>query len=152
MTDAPAAPPPADLSSFLPSDTGDLHVVIPGTNKPMGWVITLAGPGHAKTIALNNEGSRKRLHRQSEIERAQVNGKKWRVEEQTPEESTRDFVAGLVARIVTWTPIKLGSETIEFSESAAIDLLLRPEMGHYVGQIVDYLVGERAFMKGSANS
>lgn len=140
-----------DLSAFMPDDTSELYTVVPGTNKRTGWVITLAGPGHAKTVAANNEASRKQLHREQMQENSRVNGRKYKAEDRQPEEQRREFIDGLVARIVTWTPVRIGAETFEFSDKTAADLLLRPAMGPYVAQVVDALIADGAFMKGSAS-
>jgi hypothetical protein len=150
----------ADLSGAdaLPSDTGTLQTVFPGTNKRTGWDVTFAGPGHPKTIALNQETSRKELHKSEQIERARVNGRKWKGDDKTPDEQRREFIEGLVARIVCWTPVNFGEGPVEFAEGdatapkRAIELLLKPKLGAYVAQFVDYLIDERAFMKDSANN
>lgn len=141
-----------DLSATLPSDTAELHMVVPGSNKRNGWVITMAGPGHAKTVALNNETARKQLQLDQRIEQARVNGRKFKSEDKQPDEQRREFIESLVARIVTWTPISIGDEKFEFSDKTAIDLLSRPVMGPYVAQIVDAIIDERFFMKDSANN
>lgn len=145
----------ADLSALLPEDTAVLTICKPGTSDPVGppaWEITMAGPGHPKTVALNNKQQRETEDRNARLEAQRQNGRKVKPETKADGERTREFVEGLVARIVSWTPVKIGDETIEFSEKAAISLLLRPQMGAFVAQIVDFLIDERAFMKGSANS
>lgn len=149
-----------DLSgaNALPDDRGVLHTVFPGTNKPTGWDIVLSGPGHPKTVALGEKAERERLQRAAEIERAQVNGRKWKGDaDVSPKQSRREFIESLVGRIISWTPVNFGSGTVTFEENdasapaRAVDTLLDPKLGAYVSQIVDYLLAERAFMKGSAN-
>lgn len=141
-----------DLSADLPSDTFDLAIVKPGTAQPNGWIITLAGPAHPKTIAFKNSAQRDRLHKEASIEASQVNGRKYKPESRTPEEADSQTVKWLISRIVTWTPVKIGSETIQFSDDAAANLFLRPAMAPYIAQIVDYLQGERAFMPTSVDA
>lgn len=141
----------ANMAADLPSDTAELHIVRPGTNQRTGWVITLAGPGHPKTIALNDVSERERLHKNAAIERAQVNYKKWKGDEDVdPADSRRKTIAGVVGRIITWTPVDFGDGPVEFSDKAAIDLFMDPKKGSYFGQIVEFLTAERAFMKASA--
>lgn len=160
MNDVVNGAPVVDLSGgeALPADSAVLHIVLPGTNKRTGWDVTFAGPGHPKTIALNNETSRKQLHRQEQIERAQVNGRKWKGDDKTPDEQRREFVEGLVARVISWTPVNFGDGPVEFNEGdatapkRAVDLLLKPKLGAYVAQFVDFLIDERTFMKDSANN
>lgn len=146
-----------DLLTTLPNDTAELHMVVPGSNQRTGWVITMAGPGHPKTVALNNETSRKQLLLEQRIEQARVNGRKFKSEDKQPDDNRREFIESLVARMVTWTwqgqpALKIGDEDIVFSDKAAVELLLRPVMGLYVAQIVDAVVDERFFMKGSATN
>jgi len=141
-----------DLSADIPSDTYDLAILKPGTATPNGWVITLAGPAHPKTIAYKNSAQRDRLQKEAVIEASQVNGRKFKPDVRTPEDDDVRTVKWLVSRIVTWSPIKIGSETIEFSDDAAIKLFLRPVMAPYIAQVVDYLQGERSFMPTSASN
>jgi hypothetical protein len=141
-----------NMADDLPNDTAELHIVKPGTNIRTGWIITLAGPGHPQTIEMMNEGERERLHRSAEIERAQVNGRKWKGDDEQPEESRRKFVSRVVRRIVGWTPVDFGSGPVEFSQENATKLFMDPKMGSFFVQIVDFLTADRAFMKGSASS
>jgi hypothetical protein len=141
-----------DLSADVPSDTYDLAMLKPGTATPNGWVITLAGPSHPKTIAFKNDAQRDRLHKEATIEASQVNGRKFKPDIRTPEDENTRTVKWLVSRIVTWTPVKIGADTIEFSDDAATKLLLKPVMAPYIEQVVSYLQGERSFMPTSATS
>jgi hypothetical protein len=153
--------PVIDLSGddALPADTAVLHTVYPGTNKPTGWDITFAGPGHMKTVAFSLSKERERLHRAAQIERSQINGRKWKGDDdKPPEQSRRDFVGDLVARIVSWTPVNFGDGPVEFNEGdpaaekRAVELLCKPKLGGYVAQIVEFLIDERSFMKASASN
>lgn len=148
-----------DLSGAdaIPADTAVLRTVFPGSNKPTGWNITFAGPGHPKTVALNNETSRKQLQKAALIERAQANGRSWKGDDLSTDDVRREFVEALVARMLSWTPVNFGDGVVEFTESdaaapkRAVELLLKPKLGSYVSQCVDFLVEERTFMKGSAS-
>ena len=138
-----------DLTGMLPVDTAVLQIYRPGTNEPIGWEWTMAGPAHAKTVEFNNNAARKASHRDMLMEQARVNNRKWKGEDKQPEERRREFIEGIVARIVTWTPVQIGSTVYEFSEKSAVELLLKPEMGAFVAQAVDFLIDERAFTKDS---
>lgn len=142
----------ADLSADLPCDVAELQMLRPGTDQPNGWALTMAGPAHPKTLAFQNERKRARLQREASIEAAQVNGRKYKPEQKTTDEADAETIRWVVSRIVTWTPVKIGEQTIAFSDEAALDLLLRPAMAPYLQQIVDYLGQERAFMPRSATS
>jgi hypothetical protein len=149
MTNASAV---ADLSAGLPADTADLHILFPGTNKRTGWIITCAGPGHPQSIALADELAREQLQKSAAIERAQVNGRKWKGDDDAdPEAERKKTVTQVCRRIVTWTPVDFGDGAISFSHEAAVKLFMDPKKGAYFAQIVEFLVGERSFMTGSAN-
>jgi hypothetical protein len=141
-----------DLSADLPGETAELKMLKPGTDVPIGWVITLAGPQHPKAIAFKDGEQRERLAKRAQIEAQQANGRKVKPDVISPDDADLKTVKWLVSRIVTWTPIRIGAETFAFSDEAATRLLLRPEMAPYVGQVVDYLVSERVFMPTSASA
>jgi hypothetical protein len=142
-----------DLSGAMPLDTSVLHIVVPGTNKRTGWEVTFAGPSHPKTVSLSNELTRRGLDKAAKMEAAQVNARKWKPEDKQPDEQRRENVESVVARIVTWTPIKIAqvsAQPIAFSEKAAIDLLLRPMMIPYLMQMMEFLGNEASFIADSA--
>jgi hypothetical protein len=140
----------ADLTNDIPLMTAELHIVKPGTAKPTGWVWTMCGPAHPKTIAYQEEKTRERLHKESTIEQAQVNQKKYKAEERKVVEASLDGVKWLLSRVETWTPVRIGDETIEFSDESATKLLMKPEMGQYFSQGVEFVNAERSFMPPSA--
>ncbi|EJN15688.1 hypothetical protein PMI42_00705 [Bradyrhizobium sp. YR681] len=145
-----------DLSGLAPADTFDLKILAPGTGKPTGWVITLAGPAHPQTVAVNNESGRESIEREKAIEFAQVNGRKWKVEEETADERRRRNVTKVCRRIVSWSPNPtfrfVQSDPIAFSLDAAVNLFLRPDMGAFFVQVTDYLTSERAFTQPSGQT
>jgi hypothetical protein len=142
----------ADLTNDIPLLTSELHIVKPGTSIQTGWVITMCGPAHPKTIAFQEMKQRDRLDKEATIEQAQVNQRKYKAVPKKVVEANLEGVEWVVSRIDTWTPVKIGGETIAFSDAAAIKLLARPEMGQYFRQIVDYIEGERSFMPRSAEN
>ena len=142
----------ADLTNDIPLLRAQLHIVKPGTATPTGWVWTMCGPAHPKTIAYQEAQTRERLHKAALIEQAQVNNRKYKAEEKKAVESNLEGVRWVVSRIETWTPVKIGGETIEFSDDAATKLLMRPEMGQFFLQAVEFIQAERSFMPPSAES
>lgn len=140
-----------DLTDFLPLDEAGIEMVAPGGRKT-GWMVTLAGPAHPKRIAANDAAARKALQRSKEIDQAQINGRKYKVDEQSPEDVRRENVEGIVSRIVTWTPVRIGGETYEFSDKRAVELLMRPEMGWAVVQIAEAQADESRFTRSSASA
>lgn len=139
-----------DLSAAMPVDSAVLEIMKPGGVEGTGWKITFAGPGHPKAIAWSNEQSRRGLRKEQRIEQAQVNGKKYKPDEIEVDDRRRENVGWVVSRILDWTPVKIGGETIAFSESASTALLMRPDMGWAFGQMVEFLADERSFTRRSA--
>lgn len=147
-TETPAEIP--DLSSTLFLETADLDMLVPGTANLAGWKITLAGPSHPKATAYRDDQARRDIHKANLVEQARVNGRKYKATDETPAEQRQKFIEGIVARIVTWTPIKIGGKQYDFSDANAVELLSEPKMGGYLNQIVDYIVSETAFTPNSA--
>jgi hypothetical protein len=142
-----------DLSALIPLETAVLEILKPGGIESTGWKITFAGPAHPKTVAWQNEQSRKNLRKQQQIEQAQVNGRKFKADDKDPDEQKRETVSWIVSRIVDWTPVKLGpGDAITFSDSAATDLLVKPELGWAFSQMVDFITDDRSFMQRSATN
>ncbi|CDN52538.1 Putative branched-chain amino acid ABC transporter [Neorhizobium galegae bv. officinalis bv. officinalis str. HAMBI 1141] len=138
---------PIDISAFLPADTSELHI-LNTAGQQTGWIVTLAGPSHPKSVAYSDAVARRALDRAKRQEQAQVNGKKYKAEDQTPDDVRRENVEGVVARIVEWTPVKIGADTYDASRAA--ELLIKPEMGWAYAQILDAFGDERRFTKASA--
>ena len=145
----------ADLSGMMPVDSSVLEILKPGGTEGTGWKITFAGPSHPRTVAWANEAARRALRKQQRVEQAQANGKKYRADEREPDDVRRENVEWVVSRIIGWTPVRITSiapEPIEFSDKAAIDLLMQPGMGWAFAQMVDFLGEERSFTPRSATS
>lgn len=147
-----------DLSAAVPVDSSVLEIKYPGIDPPKltGWKIELAGPGHPKTVALSAEISREQLRKLNAIEKAQVNGKKYQPDDESAGERAQRNVTRLVQRIINWSPDPVfktvSDKPITFSEKAAVDLLLRPDMGWVLEQIADYLRSDVAFTQASAKT
>lgn len=143
-----------DLCAFIPDEVSVLDVLQRGTGKPTGWKITLAGPSHAKTIAWSTQSAREELRRQAQLEAQQRNGRKVKADEPDVEQVRHDNVARVVARIVDWTPVRLGQngETLIFSEKAATELLLDPRFAWVYLQLLEFLNDEQSFTQASARN
>lgn len=150
-------PQPAAANLFIlddaaPLDTLDYDTRHPLTEEPTGWIVTFAGPAHPQSIALADKSAKEGLRAAREIQKARINGKKFKPEETTPDDERREFVEGLVARIVTWggnVPSYKG-KVYHFNPKDAVELLLFPQMGNFVKQFTDVLVEEKSFMPGSS--
>jgi hypothetical protein len=141
-----------DLTPYLPKPTFDLQMMAPGTLTPIDWVITLAGPGHPKTVAHQNLLDRERLQKEAAAEASQMNGRKAKPDARTPEGETARIAKLIASRIVTWTPLTIGDKTYEYSDDVAEKLLTDPNMYYFVTQIADYLGSEKAFLPASASN
>jgi hypothetical protein len=144
-----------DLSATVAADTATIDMLIPGTTKPSGWKIQLAGPSHSATVALATEVGREAIEREKSIEVARVNGRKWKGDGEDLEERRRRSVSYVCRRIVGWTPNPtfkfISPDPVAFTTEVATNLFLRPEMGGYFVQITDYLGSESAFTQPSGN-
>ncbi len=138
-----------DITAFLTTEEFVLEILTPD-GRPTGWNVTLASPAHPQTVAWNDRQARQNLHRQKLIEQAQVNGRKYVAEEKAPDQQRRENIEWVIARIIDWTPVKIGADIISFSARNAEDLLLKPEMGWALTQLIEALGDEKRFMKRSA--
>jgi hypothetical protein len=140
-----------DLSNLLPADTATYEVLKPGGIEATGWVVTFAGPSHPRAVAWANEAARKGLREAKQIKDAQINGRKFKGDDKEPDDVRRENVQWVTARIVGWDPAPdFGDGPIEFSDKAATDLLIKPEMGWVFSQFVDFLGNDTSFTQRSA--
>jgi hypothetical protein len=141
-----------DLSAVDAQDEAELAIRHPKTLKPTGWVWTFYGPGHAVTTELSNRVASAALKKAAARRQAQINGKKWKEDEESLEQLRAEQVDGIVTRTKSFSPIKFGDETIQFSPDAARKLLLDRRKGWLLEQISDYLRDEANFIQPSATS
>ena len=144
------APAAFDIASLDAEDTADM--VVQANGRPTAWVWTFAGPGHEKAIALSNKLSRERLRRENEQEQARVNGRKWKGEEETPDELAKRNADYIVDRLIGWSDVALGGEPYPFSQENARKLLLDPKKGALALQALEFLGDQRSFTKRSAKA
>ena len=134
-----------DIADIDAADESDMAGVVNG--KLTTWVWTFAGPGHPKGIAQSNRLARDRLHEDKEKEQARVNGKKWKADEETPDEMRKKNVNYVVERLLRWTPIKLNGEVLTFSPENAMKLLLDPRKISLLIQALEFLNEDKSFIK-----
>jgi hypothetical protein len=145
MTNTAAkAVPSFSIDAFEASDTGKMQVLDAAGN-PTGWFWEFAGPGHPKTEALNNRLARERLHKSAQIEQSQVNGRKWKAEQENPDELRAKNIADLVERIVGWSEVEIGGEKFEFSPAKAIEFLSHPKRVGVLTQAMEFVASEKSF-------
>ena len=141
-----------DLSAVDAQDEGELVIRHPKTLAPVDWTWTFYGPGHQITVDLSNRVAQAALKRAAARRQAQVNGKKWKEDEESLDQLRAENVDNIVTRTKGFTPIKLDGQLIEYSADAARQLLLDRKKGWLLEQITDYLKDEANFIQPSATS
>lgn len=141
---AEKAVPSFSFDAFEASDTAKMQVLDAAGN-PTGWFWEFAGPGHPKTEALNNRYARERLRKAQQIEQAQVNGKKWKAEDEDPNEIKSRNIADLVERLVGWSDVEIGGKLFAFSPEAAIEFLSHPKRVGVLTQAMEFVASEKSF-------
>src|ERR1700750_749412 len=141
-----------DIAKMDAQDEGEFVIRHPKTLEPTDWTGTSYGPGHAVTTELSNRVAAAALKKAAARRQAQINGRKWKEDEESLEQLRADQVDGIVTRTKSFTPIKLDGKVIEYSPDAAKALLLDRRKGWLLEQISDYLRDEANFIQPSATS
>ncbi len=130
-------------------DEAEMTVVING--KVTTWVWIFAGPGHEKTVAWGDKIAKQRLHEERQREQAQVNGRKWKAPEETPDEVRERNVQWVLARLLRWSPVRMNGEDFPFTPENARTVLIDPRKDIY-RQAIEFLADEQSFTPRSATS
>lgn len=134
-----------DIDEIDSIDTADMTVYVNG--RATTWVWTFAGPGHPKAIELSNRVARERLRREADQEQARVNGKKWKADEETPEDMAKRNADYVVGRLLGWSDVMMGGKPFPFSPDNARALLIDPKKGALALQALEFLGDQKSFMK-----
>ena len=137
-----------DLSDLDAADEAQMEVLSGG--KPTGWMWTFAGPGHPKAAEQNARVSREQLQRNRMKEQAQVNGKKWKAAEQTPDELLNDNANFVMERLLGWSEITLNGEPFPFTRENAFKILTDRKKPGLLQQSVEFILEDNSFTKRSA--
>lgn len=141
-----------DLASLDALDEAVLDIRHPTRDVPTGWTWTFYGPAHPVTLDLADKFSREALRKAAAIRQAQVNSRKWKEDEQSPEQLRAENVAAIVGRIKGFSTVKLNGEELVFSKEKAAELLLDPRKAWLLSQVMAFLRDEQSFMPPSATS
>jgi len=139
-----------DIDALDAVDTADM--VVQANGRSTTWVWTFAGPGHPQSIALSNKVSRERLRKQAAQEAAQVNGRKWKAEEESPEALARQNAEYIADRLLGWSPVKMAGADYPFTRENAVALLIDPKKGALAIQALEFLADSASFSQGSATN
>jgi hypothetical protein len=140
-----------DISKLRAVEEADMEVVDADGNGT-GWVWTFAGPGHPITVEADRRQAQRFLDRETEKERSQVNGRKWKGEAPKFDERRADGIAYVVARLLRWTDQTLNDEPYPCTAENAKALLLDPNMGLLYEQANAFLMADKSFSRRSAKT
>lgn len=138
-----------DLSDIQSADESDLEITYPGSGEGTGWILSIAGPAHPKTIALSEAQTRINLNRQRMIDQAQINGKKYKSPELDAETERLRNLENIISRIVGWRGLYISGEEIPFSNEKAMQIFLDRKNDKAMGQVISYLLDDQSFTKRS---
>jgi hypothetical protein len=136
-----------DISKLDYVEESSMTVMAGG--QPTDWVWRFAGPSHPKAIAQNSRVSREQLAKRRMQEQSQVNGKKWKAPEQTPDELLHDNVNFVCERLLGWSEVKMGGEPYPFSEENARALLSDRKKGALLQQAIEFILDDNSFTQRS---
>lgn len=153
MTNAQAAAAVDDFDlSELDTVDEDVMVVRRKDGSETGWKWTFAGPGHPKSIEQSNRLAKERLRKEKAQEQAVINGKKWKAEDETPEEALDRNVRIVTDRLLGWSPIKMNGEPFPFTIENANAILKDRRKSHLLIQALEFLGDDAAFSGRSATT
>lgn len=142
---------PFDISALAARDEADLHI-LDGDGRQTGWIWTLTGPGHSTTIALDNEQNARYVAREQAKERSQVNGRKWKGSDETPEELRERSINYIVGRLLRWSDMLLDGAPHPCTPDNARKILADRRYGLVYDQVNGFLLEEKSFTKRSAKA
>lgn len=151
-TTTPTKPAILDLNEVQVEDVANLIIHHPATGAATTWVMQIAGPTHAVTLALQNEVSRERMNEEKAQEQARVNGRKWKAPDREPEEERLKSMRRVSRRIVGWSDVTLNGEPFPYSAENAFRVMSEPKMGWIAQQVLDFFGADAAFIKRSAKT
>ncbi len=151
MDDVNTSKAPAfDLSELDSAEESEMEILANG--RPTGWRWRLSGPSHPKGIAQSTRLSREALAKRRMQEQQQLNGKKVKVPEQTPDEVLADNVNFVMERLLGWSDITMNGEPYPFNEENARKLLMDRKKGALLQQAIEFILDDNSFMQRSAKS
>jgi hypothetical protein len=142
--------PVFDLDAMDSQDEARMQVMV--GDRPTGWYLIFAGPGHPLGIAQTNRVAREELQRNRAIEQARANGKKYKAEDKSPEQLLDENVDFVMERLIGWTEVKMNGEPFPFTRENAIKTLKDKKKSSLLAQAIEFIISENSFMKRSAKS
>lgn len=140
-----------DISNLAVADEAGMEVVDADGNGT-GWIWTFAGPGHPATVEADRQQSQRFLNRETEKERSQVNGRKWKGEAPKVDERRAESISYIVSRLLRWSEITMDGQPYPFTAENAAAVLGNPNMPMLLDQANSFLLADKSFSKRSAKS
>jgi hypothetical protein len=136
-----------DIGELAAADTADMTVIHPKSKLPTTWVWTFAGPGHAQTIALNDEIGQADRAEAFQERKAIQSGRdpKARRNAELIEINVRRYSG----RVLNFTPARLNGEDLRFTPKEAHRILKDPKYGWLWTQVFNFLRDEDVFITSS---
>jgi hypothetical protein len=132
------------LDDFKLADESDLNLRN-SAGQPSGWIWTFAGPGHPKTVAADEQQTKRALAIAEEQEKARVNGRKWKGSGDTVDDVRDRNIAYIIARLLRWSDgMTVDGQPFQCTPENARAILLNPGLGVYE-QVNSYLTDEKSF-------
>ncbi|NKC30202.1 hypothetical protein [Falsiroseomonas selenitidurans] len=141
-----------DIDSVETADVAILTIHHPATGAATTWKMQIAGPGHAATLALQNEVARERLREEKAQEQARANGRKWKATDLDPEEERLKSMRRVSRRIIGWSDVTLNGQAFPYSAENAFLVMSDPKRGWIAQQVMDFFGSDAAFIKSSART
>jgi hypothetical protein len=141
-----------DLFSHAYAETAVMEVENEETGLPSGWKLTFAGPNHPITVELGDEIARRAIRQRKDKEQAQVNGRKWKADDETPKQNREDNANFYARRMLGWEPavrLERGEPPLEFSQEAAAKVLANPKYFWLYRQVARFLEADAGFIPRS---
>lgn len=137
-----------DISEIDSVEEAEMEILANG--RPTDWKWRFAGPSHPWGIAQSTRLSRASLGKRRLQEQQQLNGKKIKVSEQTPDEVLEDNVNFVLERLLGWSEITMNGEPYPFNDENARRLLMDRKKGALLQQAIEFILDDNSFMQRSA--
>ncbi len=137
-----------DIGSLAAADEAELQI-LDGDGRKTGWTMTFAGPSHPVTVAIDNEQNAMYVAREQAKDRARTNGRKWKGDDDTPEELRERAINYIATRLLRWSPMTMDGADFPCTPENVRKLLADRRFGLVYDQANSFLIEEKSFTKRS---
>lgn len=136
-----------DVNEINYVDTSEMEVMVGGVKA--GWTWTFAGPSHPMGVAQINRIAAENLQRTKLQEQAQINGKKWKAPDRSPQEVIDENADYVLERLLGWSDVLMGGEPFPYSRENARKILTDRNKGSLLQQAIEHLNDDANFTRRS---